>query len=124
MKKLILTLALIMSAQASFAYLEEGRTVDPSLMQHSGYSQAILKMVDREIESCQGREMNYVRYYKDYKPANFLTAFYTKAKIYVDPAQEDDFFGKHEVDMKNAWFSDMHDSAVKKRVKTKKVESL
>lgn len=115
MKKIILTLALVVSAQACFAYIEEGKTADVSRLQNAGYSQATLKIIDREQAASQRVESSdqYVRYYSDYKPKNKLSAFWTKFRLYFDPAQEDDFFGRHEMDMNNAWFPDMHDSTIR-----------
>lgn len=122
MKKIILTLGVFMLAQSCFAYLEEGETASVKNLQNSGYSQATLKAMDRAVEQAQGSNEQYVRYYKDYKPKNKAAAFYSRAKIYLDPAQEDDFFGRHENDMNNAWFPDLHDSSV--RINEESVESL
>ncbi|HIQ88370.1 TPA: hypothetical protein IAA68_00920 [Candidatus Galligastranaerophilus faecipullorum] len=117
MKKIILALSVVLFAQSAYAYLEEGKTADVARMQNSGYSQAALKLIDRTASQQQGDGTldgeHYVRYYKDYKPKNGLAAFYTKAKIYIDPVTDDDFFGRHEHDFNNAWFPDLHDSTVR-----------
>lgn len=117
MKKIILALGVTLIAQGAFAYIEEGKTADVARLQNAGYSQAALKVIDRTTSQTQGSgnldNEHYVRYYQDYKPQNGLAAFYNKAKIYIDPTTEDDFFGKHEHDFSNAWFPDLHDSSVK-----------
>lgn len=114
MKKTIFALSLLFITQSCFAYLEEGKTADVEMLQNSGYSQAVLKMIDRSTSQVQGESgsEHYVRYYKDYKPKNGVAAFYNKAKIYIDPVTEDDYFGRHECDFSNAWFYDLHDSSV------------
>lgn len=111
MKKTILTLGILVAAQSCFAYIEEGSTANVQRLQNSGYSQAALRIIDKSVEQSQGAEMQYVRYYQDYKPKNKLSGAYTRAKNYLDPAQEDYFFGKHENDFSNAWFYDLHDSS-------------
>ena len=115
MKRTILALSLLFVTQSCFAYLEEGKTADVKMLQNTGYSQATLKMVDRATSQVQGAygSEHYVRYYKDYKPKHGLAAFYNKAKIYIDPVMNDDYFGKHETDFTNAWFPDLEDSTVK-----------
>lgn len=115
MKKTILALSLLFVTQSCFAYLEEGKTADIEMLQDKGYSQATLKMLDRATSQLQGAKgsEHYVRYYSDYAPKNGLAAFYNKAKIYIDPAMNDDYFGKHESDFTNAWFFDLEDSTVK-----------
>lgn len=116
MKKVILALGITLIAQSAFAYLEEGNTANVERLQKAGYSQAALKVIDRTVSQSQGdgnlENEHYVRYYSDYKPKNGIAAFYTKARIYLDPTTEDDFFGRHEHDFNNAWFPDLHDSTV------------
>ncbi len=126
MKKTILALSLLFVAQSCFAYLEEGKTADVEMLQNTGYSQAVLKMVDRNTAQVQGAlgSEHYVKYYKDYKPKNGIAAFYNKAKIYFDPVTEDDYFGKHEADFSNAWFFDMHDSSVRINPNRTTIENL
>lgn len=117
MKKVILVLAVVLFTQGAYAYLEAGNTADIDRLEKAGYSQAALKIIDRTVSQSQGQgnldNEHYVRYYSDYKPKNGLAAFYTKARIYIDPTTEDNFFGRHEIDFNNAWFSDLHDSTVK-----------
>lgn len=115
MKKTILALSLLFVTQSCFAYLEEGKTADIEMLQDKGYSQATLKMLDRATSQLQGAKgsEHYVRYYSDYTPKHGLAAFYNKAKIYIDPVMNDDYFGIHESDFTNAWFYDLEDSSVK-----------
>lgn len=126
MKKTILALSLLFVTQSCFAYLEEGKTADVEMLQNKGYSQATLKMIDRQTSQVQGAQgaEHYVRYYQDYKPQNGVAAFYNKAKIYFDPVAEDDYFGKHEADFSNAWFFDLHDSSVKTNPNRTTIENL
>ena len=49
---------------------------------------------------------------------------FNKAKIYIDPVTEDDYFGRHESDFSNAWFFDMHDSSVKVNPNRTTIENL
>lgn len=126
MKKTILALSILFLAQSCFAYLEEGKTADVEMLQDKGYSQATLKILDRatsQVQGAQGSE-HYVKYYQDYKPKNGVAAFYNKAKIYIDPVAEDDYFGKHETDFSNAWFFDMHDSSVRVNPNRTTIENL
>lgn len=130
MKKIILALGVALVAQSAFAYIEEGKTADVARLQNAGYSQAALKVIDRTTSQTQGsgnlENEHYVRYYQDYKPKNGLAAFYNRAKIYIDPTTEDDFFGRHELDFSNAWFPDLHDSSVKGTTRngSRSIESL
>ena len=67
MKKTIFALSLLFVTQSCFAYLEEGKTADVEMLQNKGYSQATLKMIDRQTSQVQGAQgaEHYVRYYQD-----------------------------------------------------------
>ncbi len=104
MKKLIILAAALFAISPCFAYLEEGHTADVSRMQKMDYSQACLKIIDRETSHARGEGQGINTYYKPYEPKNKLTAFYHKLKVYIDPAQEDYDFGHRENSFTNGLF--------------------
>lgn len=126
MKKLAITLCLLgLVSQGAFAYLEEGKSSDIGNLQERGYSQEALKLID--LMNYQNRDMgkDYQMYYE--RP-NFSEhpqgKWYTVIKRYIDPVQDDNLFGRHEIHFSNTWFDDAPNNYITRSKKENKNESV
>lgn len=101
MKKIMaLFAATLICTNLTFAYIEEGKTSDIQVMQNQGYSQSALRIVDTINFQSRGVK-KYDRRYKKTEPSG-----YAYVKRYLDPLQDDDNFGEHEINFTNTWNND------------------
>ena len=107
MRKIALLLALIVTTQMSFAYVEEYTTSDIKTLTGTGYSQSALKVIETSRITKQGAEKDYVPFYStEIYSDNPIVKWYQVAKRYVDPAQNSNFFGTREINYENSWHPD------------------
>ncbi len=105
MKKAALLLALLFTAQASFAYIEEYTTSDIKTLNGTGYSQETMKVVETARILKQGYEKDYVPFYPtEIYSDNPIVKWYQVAKRYFDPAQDNQIMGVREIKYDNDWF--------------------
>ncbi|MBR5303325.1 MAG: hypothetical protein IKU37_00690 [Candidatus Gastranaerophilales bacterium] len=86
----------------ALAYIEENKTADVDILRAQGYSESTLRVVDTANAQNKGYKSNYKRrFVKTKKPSA-----YTNVKLYIDPIQDDDNFGEHQVNFTNTWNGD------------------
>ena len=107
MKKIfaLLCFTLIIPTVA-FSYLYENETSNPQVLKEQGFSRSMLEVVDWANYRNTDKTSHYVRYYqpKDHK---YLGKVYSRIKQYVDPIQDDGFFGDRQIEFSNTWNSDL-----------------
>ena len=126
MKKIIALLIALLIAPSAMAIIYSEDTSDPAFLQNRGYSQSLIKTVDTKKFHTTGSENTYEKYYKEKsafadKPETFkehMASWYKKAKVYLDPIQDDGHFSEHEIEFTNDWFPELPSQ------KQKKVENL
>jgi hypothetical protein len=106
MKKItMLFAATVLVSASAMAYLYENETTDPSTLKMQGYSDSVIQIADWVNYRNRGKHGNYTRYYTP-KTGNKLGRAYQKAKLYVDPIQDDGKFGDRHVEFSNTWLGD------------------
>lgn len=107
MKKIFLILVLLGFIAPSYAFLVESTTSDVDVLKHSNYSESTLKIIDTiKTENTYG----FNPYSPAYQPIYPVTAWdhtrmwYEKIKDWVDPMQDDGYFGHHEINFENRFF--------------------
>ena len=126
MKKIIALLSILLIAPSAMAIIYTEDTSNPAFLQNKGYSQTLIRAIDTEKSHVTGSENTYVKYYKEKsafsdKPetiGEFFSSLYTKAKVYLDPIQDDGHFTEREIKFSNDWYPELPTQ------KQKKVENL
>lgn len=98
--------AFLLSIGTTCAYMMENETSSIDELQKQGYSDNALRLVDDQNERNSGKNVKYVRHYKNTKSKNVFGRAYTRLKVYFDPCQNDDKFGKHQINYSNSWMND------------------
>ena len=112
MKKLFLIACSFLIMPAAFAYVTASELSDVEYLKGKGYSTPTLKTMDLQKYNQKGPHGTYERVYQTtryVKPSGsffkqtkeHLLYFYDKAKLYLDPAQDDDLFGNREATFTN-----------------------
>ncbi|MBQ9149905.1 hypothetical protein IJX73_03135 [bacterium] len=121
MKKIMTLSAIIISlAGVSFAAVHEDDTSNIDRLRAQGYSEQTLRTIDT-VKS-MNQHGNYETYYEN-KKSNAIGQAYTKLKRYVDPKQDDNKFGVHQINFTNTFFDDETEYATRKKPKNS-VENL
>lgn len=121
MKKLIIFSAmLVFASNASFAAQNSSDMSSIDSLRAQGYSELTLKIFDNV--NYMNKHGNYETYYVDRKE-HPIGKFYTKAKLYTDIAQDDNKFGRHEINYTNSFFGE-ETSYTTRKVKRSDVENL
>lgn len=126
MKKIIALLTALLIAPSAMAIIYSEDTSDPAFLQNKGYSQSLIRTIDMKKYHATGSENTYEKYYKEKsafadKPETVkehLASWYKKAKVYLDPIQDDGHFSEREIEFDNDWFPELPSQ------KQKKVENL
>lgn len=112
MKKLFLIACSFLIMPAAFAYVTTSDLSDVKYLKGKGYSEALLKTMDLQKDNQKGPHGTYERVYQTnryVKPSGsffkqtkeHIFYVYDKAKLYLDPAQDDDLFGNREASFTN-----------------------
>ncbi len=112
MKKLFLIACSLLIMPSAFAYITTSELTDVNYLKGKGYSEPMLKTIDMQKSNQTGPHGTYKRVYQTnryVKPSGsflnqtkeHLLYFYDKAKLYLDPIQDDDLFGNHESSFTN-----------------------
>ena len=102
MKKLMTVLGILsLSATMTFAALDELETSEITTLRSQGYSESTLRAVDTVKFKNQGPAGRYKRHFSTVPASK-----YQYLKIYVDPIQDDDQFGEHQINFTNTWNGD------------------
>ena len=109
MKKIIALLTALLIAPSAMAIIYSEDTSDPAFLQNKGYSQSLIRTIDMKKYHATGSENTYEKYYKEKsafadKPETVkehLASWYKKAKVYLDPIQDDDLLGNRETTFTN-----------------------
>ena len=112
MKKIIVFLSALLIAPSAFAIIYSEDMSNPEYLQNRGYSQSMIKAVDTKKSHMTGSTGTYEKYYSkpsafEEKPSNpleYVSNWYRKAKIYLDPIQDDGHFTERETTFTNDWF--------------------
>ena len=100
MKKSVVLFALsILITNISFAAIDEAKTSDIDTLRAQGYSESALRVIDTVKYHNQGVNGKYQKRFNVAKKPSP----YHRLKLYVDPTQEDDLFGEHQVNFTNTW---------------------
>ena len=104
MKKIMTLLGVaLFSTSISFGAIEENSTANIEILRSQGYSETALRTVDTVKAHNQGPTGKYKRHFHD-KHSNFIGKSYTRLKRYVDPAQDDNLFGEHQINFTNTFY--------------------
>jgi len=121
MKKLLILPALaLFLTNMSFAAIDDNDTSNIDRLRNQGYSEHTLRVLDNV--KYMNQHGNYETYYVD-KDQNPFGRAYTKLKLYVDLAQDDNKFGMHQINYTNTFFGDETDYATRK-VRRSEIEDL
>lgn len=102
MKKIIaLSAAVLLSTGLVFAAIDENKTGDVEVLRAQGFSESTLRVVDTVNAQASGLNGKYKRHFVKGKPSP-----YTNIKLYIDPIQDDDNFGEHQINFTNTWNGD------------------
>ena len=103
MKKIFaLSAAIMFSTGLVFASIGENNTSDVKVLRAQGFSESMLRVTDTVKFFNQGVSNNYKRQFiKNENPSP-----YTRAKLYLDPIQDDDIFAEHQINFANTWNGD------------------
>ena len=111
MKKIIALLSILLIAPSAMAIIYSEDSSNPAFLQNKGYSQTLIRAIDTKKSHMTGSENTYQKYYseksafeKPSNPAEYVSSWYRKAKIYLDPIQDDGHFTEHENSFTNDWF--------------------
>ena len=104
-KNILVLLAVAMMPLGAYATIMENTTSDVDTLRLQGFSESALKMMDDVRYRNQGADGKYQKQFVK-KDSNRLGRAYTKLRTYVDPIQEDDTFGEHQVNFSNTWNGD------------------
>ena len=85
---------------SSLAYVEENKTADIDLLRSQGYSESTLRVVDTVKSLNRNKNGDYQRRFRK------NTTPYSRVKAYIDPIQDDDNFGEHQINYTNSWNGD------------------
>ncbi len=134
MKKIFLITCSLLIMPSAFAYITTGDLSDVKYLKGKGYSEATLKTMDLQMENQKGPYGKYERVYQTnryVKPSGsffkqtkeHLLYFYDKAKLYLDPIQDDDLFGNREATYTNKPIQEIPTRS-EATVKVKKIEEI
>lgn len=119
MKKIIALLGFIIAvAPVSLASIDEDKTGNIELLRQQGYSESTLKVLD--TNRSQTQRSNYKRQFarKGQTPYHYI-------KTYLDPYQDDNYFGEHQINFTNSWNDDeTHYTSGKYSVNDNRIEDL
>ncbi len=112
MKKLFLIACSFLIMPCAFAYITTNELSDVEYLKGKGYSEALLKTMDLQKDNQKGPHGTYERVYQTnryVKPSGsfskqtkeHLIYVYDKAKLYLDPIQDDDLFGNRDASFTN-----------------------
>lgn len=112
MKKLFLIACSLLIMPCAFGYVTTSELSDVKLLKGNGYSEALLKTMDLQKDNQKGPRGTYERVYQSnryVKPSGsffkqtkeHVFYLYDKAKLYLDPNQDDDLFGNREASFTN-----------------------
>lgn len=112
MKKLVILLIMLMLTSSAMAVYIEGTSTDPELLRKTGHSEATVKAVeDVKVRNSGYGQDPYQSYYHGISFENgypskkaFIADWYAKIRNSIDPAQDDGYFGKHEINYSNRYF--------------------
>ncbi len=112
MKKLAILLTMLMLTSSAMAVYIEETSTNPELLRKTGHSEATIRVLeDVKVRNSGYGNEPYQSYYRDVSYENgyvskkaFIADWYSKIKNSIDPAQDDGYFGKHEINFDNRYF--------------------
>ncbi len=106
MKKVLTALVILLTASSCFAYIKEGTTSDIETLKETTYSEATLKAIDTIKANNTYGSNGYESYYDNQEKTKkqYVSNWYSKIKAWFDPAQDDGYFGNHEINYDNRFF--------------------
>ena len=114
MKKVLAFLGIMtLSTMASYALMTDVNTSDVDILRKQGYSESALKVVDTVKYNARGMNGKYERRFVPVAQNSKAGRAYTYLKNYVDPIQDDDLFGRHQINFTNTWNGDETDYSQK-----------
>ncbi len=122
LKNIFLLLAFSMTPLMAYASIGADRTSDVDTLRLQGYSESALKIMDDVKYRSQGENKSYQKRFVK-KEGNAFGRGYTKVKNYVDPIQDDNTFGEHQINFSNTWNGDEPEYSTR-RVDPNQVENL
>lgn len=106
MKKIIALFAVaLLSTGASNAVITDTQTSEIETLRSQGYSETMLRAVDTVKANNQGPANKYQKHFTP-KKSNIFGRAYTNVKNYVDTAQDDGRFGKHQINFTNTFMDE------------------
>ena len=106
MKKLLVLLGVMVFAScSSYAHIDESETSDIDTLRTQGYSESMLEVIDTVKSHNKGKNSKTQRYFRR-KDHRSLGKGYDYLKLYIDPIQDDGFFGEHQINFSNNWNGD------------------
>ena len=106
MKRIIVLASLLaISMNTGFAAILGNASSDIDTLRAQGFSESTLKVVDLVRYNNRGMNGTYERRFIT-KESNKLGRAYTHLKTYVDPTQDDNLFGEHQINFVNTWNDD------------------
>lgn len=106
MKKLFVLFGIFaFLGSASFAYYYENETLNPEILKAQGFSDSAIRITDKVHSFNEGIHGDYQRRFKR-QDKNKLGKGYTYIKNYIDPYQDDGWFGEHQINFTNTWAGD------------------
>ena len=111
MKRLMtLLVSGLLLTNISIAAIDEVKTSDVDTLRAQGYSESALRILDTVKYYNQGTSGKYQRRFTVPKEPGA----YHRLKVYVDPVQEDDLFGEHQINFTNNWNGDENSYSTQK----------
>ncbi len=113
MKKLATLLTMLMLTSSAMAVYIEGKTTDPELLRKTGNSESAIRLIeDVKVRNSGYDGEPYESFYQDTSyngdfssnKKEFILSWYRKVRDQIDPAQDDGYFGKHQVNYNNRFF--------------------
>jgi len=109
MKKFAITLCILGLTSGAFASMQSETMADAPRIRAEGYSLEMTKVTDLvKYQHSNGQAEPYYAVNKDPYSGSETEAgkWYSVAKRFLDPAQDDNLFGRHEIPFSNSWFDD------------------
>ena len=108
MKRIIVLASLLaISMNTGFAAILGSASSDIDTLRAQGFSESTLKVVDLVRYNNRGMNGTYERRFIT-KEGNKLGRAYTHLKTYVDPTQDDNLFGEHQINFVNTYSVSKH----------------
>lgn len=109
MKKIfMLIISALIICPSAFSAIVEGKTSDVDVLRNTTYSESMIKTIDT-IKTFNTYGVNpytskYAYNTDPNNPSKHFFHWYKKMRNWMDPAQDDGYFGMHEINFNNRFF--------------------